>query len=230
MELIIGRDGATGKLKVMKDSETKLLGTPSSVPQDVSRQHCRLSVTGGNITIKNIKAENVTWVNGLEVNSKNVTPADKIQLGPSRSYTLKLDEVLKAFEPNECDIRPLRYVWENYNNGLLAISKRQQRNNLIASSYIGFSVLGGLLTFVLPEEVQNSVKIIIAVLAAAIFILGFIKRATDKSIDEREALKKQFQKDYVCPKCGRFMGFQDYDVLSQNIQCSNPNCKAKYIK
>ena len=82
----------------------------------------------------------------------------------------------------------------------------------------------------MPEEVQNSVKIIIAVLAAAIFILGFIKRATDKSIDEREALKKQFQKDYVCPKCGRFMGFQDYDVLSQNIQCSNPNCKAKYIK
>ena len=230
MELIIGRDAATGKLKVVNGSDAKLLGAPSSVPQDVSRQHCRLTVNGGNINIKNIKAENVTWVNGLEVNSKNVTPVDKIQLGPSRSYTLELDEVLKAFEPNECDIRPLRYVWENYNNGLLAISKRQQRNNLISSSYIGFSVLGGLLTFVLPEEVQNSVKIIIAVLAAAIFILGFIKRATDKSIDQREALKKQFQKDYVCPKCGRFMGFQDYDVLSQNIQCSNPNCKAKYIK
>lgn len=229
MELIIGRDSDAGKLKVVKDgNETKFMGAPSSVPRDVSRQHCQLSVTGGNITIKNIKAENVTWVNGLEVNVKQITANDTIELGPSRGYTVPLKEVLDSFEPNEVDIRPLRQVWENYNNSLLAIRKRQQRNNLLASSYIGFSVLGGLLAFILPDSVQNYAKIVIAVLAAAIFILGFIKRATDKSIDEQEALKKQLQKQYVCPKCNHFMGYQDYDVLSQNNQC--PYCKAKYIK
>lgn len=228
MELIIGRDSNTGKLKVVNGNEAKLVGAPSSVPRDVSRQHCQLSVTGGNITIKNIKAENVTWVNGLEVNTKQITIADTIELGPSRSYTVPLKEVLDGFEPNEVDIRPLRQVWENYNNSLLAIRKRQQRNNLLSSSYIGFSVLGGLLAFVLPNYVQDIAKIVIGVLAAAIFILGFIKRATDKSIDEQEALKKQLQQQYVCPKCHHFMGYQDYDVLIQNNNC--PYCKAKYIK
>ncbi len=228
MELIIGRDGATGRLKVVKDNEIKLLGQPSSVPKDVSRQHCRLMVKGNDMVIHNIKAENVTWVNGLEVNSKQITGTDKVELGPSRGYAINLADLLSLFEPNEADIRPLRQAWENYNNGMVAIRKRQQRNNLLASSYIGISVLGGLLAFVLPEVVQNSAKIVIAVLAAAIFIYGFYKRATDKSIDEQEDLKKQFQKQYVCPKCHHFLGYQDYDVLIHNNQC--PYCKAPYIK
>ena len=33
---------------------------------------------------------------------------------------------------------------------------------------------------------------------------------------------------YVCPKCGHFMGFQDYDILTQSDAC--PYCKTKYQK
>jgi len=226
MELIIGRDPSNGRLKVVKQQETKLVGNASSVPGDVSRQHCQLTVNGDSVIIKNLKAENSTWVNGVEVNSKQISLNDKIELGPSRSYRLPLSQVLDAFAPNEIDIRPLRKVWEDYNDGLIAIRKRQQRNNLLASSYIGISVLGGLIALVLPQ-MQESIKIPITALAAFVFIFGFYKKATDKSIDEQEALKKQLQSRYVCPKCGHFMGFQDYDVLAHNTQCNY--CKAQIV-
>ena len=228
MELIIGRDSNTGKLKVVNGNEAKLVGAPSSVPRDVSRQHCQLSVTGGNITIKNIKAENVTWVNGLEVNTKQITIADTIELGPSRSYTVPLKEVLDGFEPNEVDIRPLRQVWENYNNGMLAIRKRQQRNNLLARVPIAFTMLGTVVSAI--SESIRPFSIAFTVIALVIMLYGFYLIATDKGIDQQEALKKQLQQQYICPnpKCQHFMGFQDYDVLIHNNNC--PYCKAKYIK
>ena len=226
MELIIGRDSNAGRLKVVNGSEVKFLGAPSSVPMDVSRQHCQLTIAGGNITIKNIKAQNVTWVNGLEVNAKQIAPTDKIELGPSRSYSLPLAEVLTVFQPNEVDIRPLRQVWEGHNSGLVAIRKRQQRNNLLARVPIAFTMLGTVISAI--NESIRPFSIAFTVVALLIMLYGFILIARDKSIDEQEALKKDLQKRYVCPKCHHFMGFQDYDVLIHNDQC--PYCKAKYIK
>ena len=91
MELIIGRDGATAKLKVVDGTEVKLYGEAASVPVDVSRQHCQLTAVDDNtFIIRNIKAANVTWVNGIEVQTKRITREDKVQLGQSR-YLLPLD-------------------------------------------------------------------------------------------------------------------------------------------
>ena len=95
MELIIGRDGATAKLKVVDGTEVKLYGEAASVPVDVSRQHCQLTAIDDNtFIIRNIKAANVTWVNGIEVQTKRITREDKVQLGQSR-YLLPLDEILE---------------------------------------------------------------------------------------------------------------------------------------
>ena len=71
-----------------------------------------------------------------------------------------------------------------------------------------------------------SLALITSYVALLIMAYGFYRQATDRAIDKQEQLKKQFQRDYVCPKCGRFMGFVDYDLLHQNNNC--PGCKAKY--
>ena len=48
MELIIGRDGATAKLKVVNGTQVNLYGEAASVPVDVSRQHCQLTAIDDN--------------------------------------------------------------------------------------------------------------------------------------------------------------------------------------
>ena len=224
MELIIGRDGATAKLKVVDGTQVKLYGEAASVPVDVSRQHCQLiAIDDNTFVIKNIKAANVTWVNGIEIQTKRITRDDKVQLGQSR-YLLPLNEILEQIKPNIVDITPLKAIWEKYNSSTLAIRKRQQTNNLLARIPIFMTMLGGVL--IALSEAIRPYSITFTVIALLIMAYGFYRQATDRAIDKQEQLKKQFQRDYVCPKCGRFMGFVDYDLLHQNNNC--PGCKAKY--
>ncbi len=226
MELIIGRDGATAKLKVVNDTQVTLFGEAASVPSDVSRQHCQLTAVNDNtFVIRNIKSANVTWVNGVEVQSKRITKDDKIQLGQSR-YDLPLSEILEKMKPNIVDIKPLKQVWEDYNKETIAIRKRQQMNNLLSRIPIFLTMLGGL--FIAMSEAIRPYSITFTVIALLIMAYGFYRQATDRAIDKQERLKKQFQRNYVCPKCGRFLGFVDYDLLLQNKNC--PGCKARYIK
>ena len=224
MELIIGRDGATAKLKVVDGTQVKLYGEAASVPVDVSRQHCQLTAIDDNtFVIKNIKAANVTWVNGIEIQTKRITRDDKVQLGQSR-YLLPLNEILEQIKPNIVDITPLKAIWAKSHSSTLAIRKRQQTNNLLARIPIFMTMLGGVL--IALSEAIRPYSITFTVIALLIMAYGFYRQATDRAIDKQEQLKKQFQRDYVCPKCGRFMGFVDYDLLHQNNNC--PGCKAKY--
>lgn len=223
-ELIIGRDGASAKLKIVNGTQVTLYGEPASVPADVSRQHCQITAIDNNtFLIKNIKAANVTWVNGIEVQTKRITRDDNVQLGQSR-YTVPIDKILDQMKPNIVDITPLKEVWEEYNRSNIAIKKRQQTNNLLSRIPIFLTMLGGVLIAV--NEAIRPFSILFTVIALLIMAYGFYRQATDRTIDKQERLKKQFQRDYVCPKCGRFMGFVDYDLLHQNNNC--PSCKAKY--
>ena len=88
-------------------------------------------------------------------------------------------------------------------------------------------MFGGLMSGIASDELKPFAYVFTAI-ALLVMIYGFYKRFTDNSIDEQEYLKKVFQQKYVCPKCGHFMGFQDYDLLVQNNAC--PYCKTKYIK
>ena len=226
MELVIGRDGATAKLKVVNGTQVSLFGEPASVPADVSRQHCQLTAIDDNtFVIKNIKAANVTWVNGVEVQTKKISKDDVVMLGQSK-YILPLVDILDQMRPNFADITPLKGVWEEFNRSTIAIRKRQQMNNLLSRIPIFLTMLGGCLIAV--SDSIRPYSIAFTVIALLIMAYGFYRQATDRGIDEQEKLKKQFQRDYVCPKCGRFMGFVDYDLLQQNNNC--PACKAKYKK
>ena len=197
MELIIGRDGATAKLKVVDGTQVKLYGEAASVPVDVSRQHCQLTAIDDNtFVIKNIKAANVTWVNGIEIQTKRITRDDKVQLGQSR-YLLPLNEILEQIKPNIVDITPLKAIWEKYNSSTLAIRKRQQTNNLLARIPIFMTMLGGVL--IALSEAIRPYSITFTVIALLIMAYGFYRQATDRAIDKQEQLKKQFQRDYVCP-------------------------------
>jgi hypothetical protein len=38
-------------------------------------------------------------------------------------------------------------------------------------------------------------------------------------------LNKQFMIDYVCPKCGNFLGYVPYEALANKSVCSFCKCK-----
>ncbi|MCR4834936.1 MAG: FHA domain-containing protein [Bacteroidaceae bacterium] len=226
MEIIIGRDQQTRQLCIVKDGSTKLYGQPGSVPMDVSRHHISLEPVGaGKWKIKNLNERNVTFVNGIAVESKTVSENDKIELGNSH-YLLSWD-ALSEPKVETIDIGNLKIVWEEYNQANMGIRKRQKNIGLLASIPIGITMLGGLLSSLAPGNLKPFAYVFTAI-ALVVMLYGFYRRFTDNSIEEQEEIKKTFQRRYVCPKCGHFMGFTDYDILIQNDSC--PYCKTKYKK
>ena len=226
MEIIIGRDQNTRQLNVVKDGKSKLYGQPNSVPMDVSRHHISLQPVGnGKWQIKNLNEQNVTFVNGIAVESKTISESDKIELG--NSHYLFSWSALQEPKVETVDIRQLKRIWDEYNNANIEIRKRQKNIGLLASIPIGITMLGGLLSGVAPDDLKPFAYVFTAI-ALIVMLYGFYRRFTDNSIEEQEEIKKTFQRRYICPKCGHFMGFQDYDILTQSDAC--PYCKTRYQK
>lgn len=228
MEIIIGRDKETGKLKLIVGTQVKTFGAPESVPTYVSRQHAKLELDEkGRFVLKNLKATNVTYVNGLSIETKHVTPNDKIELGPTRFL---LDwSIIEKVLPQIVDIKPLETVWNEYHTKKMKYQVAERKFNtirsasgLITMAAVAVSVIGG----------RGTMYIVLYALAIGIslifFIIAYINSSKMPKLNDE--LDKEFRKKYVCPNknCSHFLGFTAYDVLSQGKQC--PFCRAQYKK
>ena len=226
MEIIIGRHPQTRQLCIKKDNTQTCYGQANSVPMDVSRLHLSLTpLGGGKWLIKNLNDQNVTFVNGLAIESKAVFETDKIELGNSH-YLLSWDAV-RGPKVETVDIRPLKKVWQTYNQKNIDLRIKQKNIGLLASLPIAFTMLGGLLSGVASEAFRPYAYVFTGI-AFLVMVYGLYRRATDNSVEEQECIKKDFQRNYICPKCNRFLGFSDYEIMSQNDSC--PFCRTKFKK
>lgn len=230
MEVVLGREHQSRRLSVMRDGNMQLVGNPGSVPMDVSHNHASFRSLGkGKWEIKNLNPRNVTYVNGIAIESKTISEADRIELGHSR-YPIAWAVVTGPKQEN-VDIRHLQGIWEDYKEKLKTIEDRQKNTGLLSSIPMAFTMSAGALTWLTKDtmpELANALGAL-SVIGLIIFFYTLFRRKNDSSRDEKEELTKTMYKQYVCPKCGKFLGMQDYDLLAQQMdQC--PHCKAKFIK
>ena len=252
--ILIGKEPGQGRLLIAIKGIPKIatLGQISSVPNSVSRckpaegiAHCQIEVDqAGNMTLTNLKAQNVTFVNGAEIMSKRIDTASAITLGKDR-FGINVTEIINAAQKiltvggggvgenigtgsGPYSIKHLKNVWDDYSGSLKQIKIRQKNIGLLASIPIAFSMLGGLIAGVAPEI--RSFALVFTGIALVVMLIGFYKRFTDKSIEETEQLNEKFQDRYVCPnpKCHHFLGNQPYNILRQNKNC--PYCKCQWTE
>jgi len=252
--ILIGKEPATGRLLVSVAIGGKrcnaTMGDAGSVPNSVSRclpaegvAHCKIVVDAkGTMVLTNLKSRNVTYVNETEIVSKRITPASRIALGCDR-YVVDLAGVIDTAKrlcssqpwhdtshpKQEYSIKGLKPVWEEYSGTLKQIRIRQQKVGLLSGVPMAFSMLGGLVAGVAPEEIRG-IALVFTGIAFIIMSVGLYLRFTDKSIEKTEQLTERFQNTYVCPNpsCRHFMGNQPYNVLRQNTAC--PYCKCKFTE
>ena len=224
MEIIIGRNQQTRQLNIIKDGKEKVFGQVGSVPMDVSRHHVSLQPAGaGKWQIKNLNERNVTFVNGIAVESKTISESDKVELGNSHYFFSWA--ALQEPKVETIDIRHLEKIWNWYETTQLKMreSERRIQNNQKLASVL--SSCGILFVFV---EGLGFLRYILMGLSIMITIyLWYRGNNSDSSLNIKlNDLSKEFRKKYTCPKCGHFMGNTPYDVLIQNDGCTN--CKTKY--
>lgn len=226
MEIIIGRDQSTRKLCVIKDGNSKLYGQPNSVPMDVSRHHISLQPAGADKwQIKNLNERNVTFVNGIAVESKTISEKDKVELG--NSHYLFSWNALQEPKVETVDIRPLNKIWVDYDNQRIDSQIAERKFNAARSATGIITMLAIACSLILGHGPIYLILYALAIGISVAFTIQAYQKSTDVPKQQRD-LNKQFQQRYVCPKCGHFMGFTDYDILVQSDAC--PYCKTKYKK
>ena len=226
MEIIIGRDQQTRQLSIVKDGVTKHYGQPGSVPMDVSRHHLSLQpIDEGKWKIKNLNEQNVTFVNGIAIESKSISEKDKVELGNSH-YLLNW-EALSEPKEETVDIRPLKIIWKEYDEKKFDSQIAERKFNAARSATGIITMLAIACSIILGHGPIYIILYALAIGISLAFTYLAYKKSTEVPKQQRE-LTKRFQQTYVCPKCGHFMGFQDYDILVQSDAC--PYCKTKYKK
>ena len=226
MEIIIGRDQQTRQLSITKDGQTKPYGQTGSVPMDVSRHHISLQSAGnGKWIIKNLNERNVTFVNGIAIESKTISESDKVELGNSH-YLFSWD-ALKEPKVETIDIKSLKRVWDEYQENDIIIRNRQKANGLWASVPLGFSMFGGIIAGVAPDI--RELALVFTGIAFVTFLYGLYKRSQDNSTIELKENQDDFDRKWVCPKCKHPLTcFRSFTILSQSDAC--PYCKTRYKK
>jgi len=226
MEIIIGRDQQTRQLSIVKDGVTKHYGQPGSVPMDVSRHHLSLQpIDEGKWKIKNLNEQNVTFVNGIAIESKSISEKDKVELGNSH-YLLNW-EALSEPKEETVDIRPLKIIWKEYDEKKFDSQIAERKFNAARSATGIITMLAIACSIILGHGPIYIILYALAIGISLAFTYLAYKKSTEVPKQQRE-LTKRFQQTYICPKCGHFMGFKDYDILVQSDAC--PYCKTKYKK
>lgn len=237
MEIIIGRKGT---------QRNPITDTT------VSREHCKLTINAdGTYTLENLSI-NGTFVNGNSIIRTVVTPDTILRLGANFSVAVRdllplqaanikprqaqqqnpLQQFAKpAVDPNqeryEMEFRKLKSVYEKYTEDKLAIQKEAGMTNfyrmlpmtLMAIVSLGAACIPGL----------GALSPVIAVVGLGLLVFSLFKsyNGNRDNPEKLEALNKQFMIDYVCPKCGNFLGFIPYENLENKSTCNF--CKCKWV-
>ncbi len=196
----------------------------------VSRHHARLTYEEeGHWILEDLGSTNGTFVNGIQIARKQVTSKDVIKLG--ESYVLNLAEVLKANNDYSEEFAALKQVYDNYIQAKIKIQSSNQFKTRLLQSLpfalpgiigvlIGFSGKGSPALF--------AISLFITICAPTVGIYWGAKQSA-KIPKLLQDLTNQFKIDYVCPKCGTFLGEIPWESLRNRKHCPVSSCKAKWV-
>lgn len=235
MEIIIGREPVNNRLSLSVGSLKTTIGEHNSVPNSVSRTHCKICVDdAGTIIVTNLKEENVTWVNAHEIVSKHIKDTDTVTLG-NEQHPINVSEVIAAAKklladankPSAYSLAPLEAVWDQYESDLLKMQIQQAKRANQQRLQGILSLCGTLCAFIEQLNVFRFVVLFLALVCAVFFFWQENRTGSLFAVKKNER-DKRFQGDYVCPNpdCRSFKGNTPYVSLKNIKSC--PVCSCKY--
>ncbi len=242
MVIIIGRDEESSCLALLvdgkrgKDSKQLLPNSVSRLKPDERTGHCRLSIKGDVMKITNLNPQNVTYVDGEEIeSSQKIDMHSIVELGADQ-YRINIKKLLKDIGyVQPVSIKHLKRVWERYDRTLLKLQVEQQKaanqqklQGLISTA----SVLCAIIPSVIPSiPIPGMIRVLLVIGALALGIYLYIKgsKTEESFVMKKRELDERFKEDYVCPKCGYFFGYTPYDNLTYKKNCPNSDCNVPLV-
>ncbi len=249
--VLIGRENGTNSLIFAAPIAGKMklgrLSEPGTVPNTVSRcvaeshvAHCRLDFNAqGAMTLTNLKPENCTFVNGLQIESARISKADSVELGADR-YGVSLSQLVAALSklmpkesPKPVDVRHFKAVWREYKRRTDMIKKKQQRLAILSRTsslfFMGAGAVGGVVKSITGHDTQviGNCLLVSSCIGLIVLLVSLYMQWKFNASKEADAAKEWLKRHYRCPNCHKIF-LQEYDIL-RNDYSACPKCKSEFI-
>ena len=231
MEIIVGRKG-TQKIAINDIT--------------VSREHCKLSSNeDGTYTLENL-SQNGTFVDGRSIIRSVVTKDTILRLGatftvsvhdllPIAQQTTNVNQSQKGqSQGNTIDPRQAEYqekfnklkdVYAKYTAEKLAVQKETAKTNFYRMLPMSILALIGLAASAIPA--LGNIAPFVGGAGVILLVYSIFKsyNGTNDTPERLQSLNDQFKINYVCPKCGNFLGDVPYETLKNKKICNYCKCK-----
>jgi hypothetical protein len=199
----------------------------------MSRYHAMLYTDDkGDLILEDTGSTNFTYVKDIQIVKKKVVPEDKVAFG--KYCVLTINEILHKSNDYSYDFEQLKSVYDEYIKEKIRIqSSNQFKARLYQSLPFAFIAVGGLALSFLGHVIKvKGLFIFSIILATCVPTVGVYlgARQAAKIPALMQNLANQFKTDYVCPKCGAFLGEIPYESLRSKKQCPVASCKAKWVR
>ena len=197
----------------------------------VSRYHALLSPEeNGDLVLEDLESTNGTFINDCQIIKKKVLAGDKVTFGTN--FSIQISELLKSDNDYSEDFARLKAVYEAYIKEKVRIQSSNQFKTRIFQT-LPFAVIGvfGIVMGYIGKisDMLYTFSFILAICAPT-FGIYFGARQAAKTPGILQELANRFKIDYVCPKCGTFLGEIPWESLTNKKQCPVSTCKAKWIR
>ena len=148
------------------------------------------------------------------------------------NISVQVSELLKSNNDYSEDFARLKAIYEVYAKEKVRIQSRNQfKTRIFQTLPLAFIGLFGIILGY-KELINETLFVFSLILTICAPTLGVFlgARQAAKIPGILHELSNQFKIDYVCPKCGSFLGEVPWESLSNKKQCPISTCKAKWIR
>ncbi len=195
----------------------------------VSRHHAQLIQEGNGLwLLEDLCSTNGTFVNGQQIAKKRVTSTDDIRLGDNCSVSLS--DILRSKNDYSEEFAALKEVYDKYIELKVKIqSSNQFKIRLLQSLPFALpGIIGVVLSFLVKgSPLMIGISLFVVICAPTIGVYLGAKQSA-KVPQQLQDIANQFKIDYVCPKCGTFLGEIPWESLKNRKNCPVGSCQAKW--
>lgn len=196
----------------------------------VGRKHLNIAYRSEKeLLIEDLDSSNFTFVNGVRIKKKLVTPDDKVSLG---SYILDTKnlflEVSKKINESRTDFteefKSIQKVYLDYEKKVNDYRRKSQIFPMLIRSFITLCAMASAFFIFSDPQIRYPVMTGAGLLGG---IISIAMQRDSKLKDKIDILTAELEMVYKCPKCGRSLISRRWQHWAAKKECES--CGAKWV-